>query len=291
MQFTRYTFLVLFSSLWIFLTGCEHRDTDPVNGVRIKLDWDKLTGRTPKDKWVIIYPEDRSLKPLLHKMSEDELVDSLPVGHYNILMFAMDKEVTCHEFIDMKEFESATMVLKGPIKDWQYPNPEMVYGAQASIDLINNKVETISLIPKSLVMKVAFTIRIPGIHELHACLKGIPTAIRLKDLSPVYVDPQNCIELVSEYVDHVLSLSGAILMPNNLKSGTRVLDTIALLLEIDITYDDGSTEKIGVDVTKVIYNAASDESEEVVFNLEKVGMSAMIVGWTTENTGGEVIVQ
>lgn len=292
MKEARYWVLVLLSSLLMLITGCSRRDIvdDYPDGiVKIKLDWGELTHPLPEAQWIVIYPEDSSLKPLAHELNSDELVDTLPRGHYRALLLAMNKGVENLEFVQMEQLASGTIRLKGPIEGTRYPYPDLVYSTLMDIDLKSNKSVSLVTVPKPLAMRAIFEIKIPGMRNLQACLRGIPVGIDVKNLTAIFVNPADCIELTSEYANEVVTLSGTILMPLVERSTTRVSPGDALIhLEISVTYENGKTEEIKVNVTEAVKAAAAQEPGEVIFELVKIGMNVTVVQWEAGTGNGDV---
>lgn len=293
MKEANYVILALLSSLLMLITGCGRReivDDDIPDGiVKIKLDWGEVTRPLPEAQWMVIYPEDSSLKPVAHELRSHELVDTLPRGHYRALLLAMDKGVENLEFVQMEQLTSGMIRLKGPIEGTRYPHPDLVYSTLIDIDLKSNKSASLVTVPKPLAMKTVFEMKLPGVRHLQASLRGIPVSIGVKNLAAVFVNPSDCIELTSEYANEVVTLSGTILMPLGERSTTRVsLADVLMHLEMSVVYENGATEEIKVNVTEAVKAAAAKEPGEVIFELVKIGMNVTVVQWESGTGSGDV---
>lgn len=292
MEKTRYALLVLLSSLLIMLTGCGRRDIldDYPDGlVQIKLDWGDLADHLPVGKWMVIYPEDNSLKPFSREISGDEFVDTLPRGYYQALLLAMDKDIKNIEFVQMQQLALGSISLKAPAEGGSYPHPELVYSRLMDVDLQSSRSVRMTIAPKPLVMKAIFEIKLPGVQKVDARLKGIPVSITAKNLAAVFAHPDDYIDLVSEHANGVLTLSGNMLMPLNERNRTRAsLEELLIQLEISVVYDSGETEEIKVDVTEAVNAAAAQEPVEVKFELVKIGMTVTVAQWEIGTGSGDV---
>lgn len=170
----------------------------------------------------------------------------------------------------------------------------MVYQETLSFDLTRPISEIIVLKPRPLALNTAFIISVPGAKGVEAILKGIPTGMSLWSQKTAYLDQKHHTVLIFQLAGDRVTISGVILMPTppvpSMRAGPRAsADPIALWLELNVAYAGGERETLKVDVTGSLYEVAALAPAEVTFELEKVGLTAMIVRWKA-GTGHEDII-
>lgn len=275
-------------------TGCIRQDEPDCfeDHVVLRIDWTGVTAQRPDGKWLVVYPEDVSVKPFSIELIKDDVNDPLPNKNYRALLLAMNKEFVSIDFQEMERLERAAVVLKKPADDDHYAHAEMIYSACVEVKRARRGSRTLLLKPKPLAMKATFVMKCPGVSQVHAHLTGIPVVLNLSDQTVVYGDEQQYLGLNTAYAGGEVTLSGNLLLPTTAAEATRANVGYLLQLDINLFYENGTTEDLKVDVTQAMNAVASGEipSGEVVFHIEKVGAVATITEWGAGTGNGSVII-
>ena len=297
LQTTKYVMKKWFCYYLIILplllqTGCIRQDEPDCSEdhVELKIDWSGVTAQQPDGKWLVVYPEDVSVKPFSIELIKDDVNDPLPNKNYRALLLAMNKEFVSIDFQEMERLERATVVLKKPADDDHYAHTEMIYSVCVEVKRARRGSRTLLLKPKPLAMKATFVMKCPGVSQVHAHLTGIPVVLNLSDQTVVYGDEQQYLGLNTAYANNEVTLSGNLLLPTTAAEATRADLGVSLQLDINLFYEDGTTEDLKVDVTQAMNAVASGDipSGEVVFELKKIGVTAVVADWKV-GTGEGVI--
>lgn len=258
MRKTRYTFLMLLSSLLV-LAGCSRRDLSddyPVTGINIRLDWLGATDQLPEGVRVIFYPKDAEGRKVDTYLPVKGGEVKVPPGRYSAVVYNYDTEV-----VQVKEEGSYETILAytGPCTGLGASETEkMVWGPDplyvAALDDIEigreEELPMLKVTLKAVVITYNFQIKAEGLKNVSSIIGSVSGMAECYQLgkkagvcrfAPIYCE--------TSIGDGVIKGRFASFGPPKL---TQARADLSQFLDLIIVRVDGSKQEAKVEITKEV---------------------------------------